>query len=362
MKNVGLSAGDLSRSSLLIQGFNKEGQRTLNMISIKLHIGDMVAETPFQVIDSRTSYNLLLDRLWLHANGVVPSTLHQCFKYWENGEQKTMYADESLFTEAEASFADAKFYLTTRLTVKLSPWPNPVSNAKSTPTQVASPKQLTEVKYPSWIANIVPIKQKNNHIWVCVDFRDLNKACPKDDFPLPITELMVDVTTGHEALSFMDESSGYNHIQMDPKDEELTTFRTPKGIFCYKMMSFGLQNAGATYQRVMQNIFDDFLHKCVECYVDDLVEKMKERSDHLLDLRAVFERLRRFQLKMKPLKCAFGVTSGKFLGFVVHHQGIEIDQSKIDAIQKMPDLRNISELKSFQGHLAYIRRFISNLA
>ncbi|KAG9458405.1 hypothetical protein H6P81_002913 [Aristolochia fimbriata] len=112
----------------------------------------------------------------------------------------------------------------------------------------------------------------------------------------------------------------------------------------------------------MQNIFDDFLHKRVECYVDDLVVKTKQRSDHLLDLRAVFERLRRFQLKMNPLKCAFGVTLGKFLGFIVHHRGIEIDQSKIDAIQKMPEPKNVSELKSFKVHLAYIRRFISNLA
>ncbi|KAG9446344.1 hypothetical protein H6P81_012472 [Aristolochia fimbriata] len=221
---------------------------------------------------------------------------------------------------------------------------------------------IREVKYPSWISNIVPVKKKTGQILVCVDFRDLNKACPKDDFPQPITELMVDTTTGHEALSFMDGSFGYNQIRMDPKDEELTAFRTPKGIFCYKVMPFGLKNAGATYQRAMQNIFDDFFHKRVECYVDDLVVKTKQRADHLLDLRAVFERLRRFQLKINPLKCAFGVTSGKFLGFLVHHRGIEIDQSKIDAIQKMPEPRNVSELKSFQGHLAYICRFISNLA
>ncbi|KAG9442520.1 hypothetical protein H6P81_018374 [Aristolochia fimbriata] len=193
---------------------------------------------------------------------------------------------------------------------------------------------IREVKYPSWIANIVPVKKKNGQIRVCVDFRDLNKACSKDDFPLPITELMVDATMGHE---FMDGSIR-NQIRMDPKDEEFTAFRTPKGIFCYKVMSFRLKNASATYQRAMQNIFNDFLHKRVECYVDDLV------------------------LKMNPLKCAFGVTSGKFLGFVVHHRGIEIDQSKIDAIQKMSEPRNITELKSFQGHLAYIWCFISNLA
>ncbi|KAG9450353.1 hypothetical protein H6P81_010318 [Aristolochia fimbriata] len=173
---------------------------------------------------------------------------------------------------------------------------------------------------------------------------------------------MVDATTGHEALSFMDGSSGYNQIRMDPKDEEKTAFHTPKGIFCYKVMPFGLKNARATYQRAMQTIFDHFLHKFVECYVDDVVVKTKSRGDHLRDLRAVFERLRRHQLKMNPLKCAFGVSSGKFLGFVVRHRGIEIDQTKIDAIQQMPEPTTLSKLKSLQGHLAYIRRFISNLA
>ena len=99
---------------------------------------------------------------------------------------------------------------------------------------------------------------------------------------------MVDATTGHEALSFMDGSSGYNQIQMNPKDEELTAFRTPKGIYCYKVMPFGLKNAGATYQRAMQKIFDNVLHKYVECYIDDLVVKTKRREDHLVDLRFVF--------------------------------------------------------------------------
>ena len=161
---------------------------------------------------------------------------------------------------------------------------------------------IREVQYPEWIANIVPIKKKNGQIRVCVDFCDLNNACPKDDFSLPITEVMVDATTGHEALSFMDGSSGYNQIRMNPKDEELTAFSTPKGIYCYKVMHFGLKNAGATYQRAMQKIFDNVLHKYVECYVDDLVVKTKRREDHLVDLRSVFNCLRKYQLKMNPRK------------------------------------------------------------
>nr|XP_027075937.1 uncharacterized protein LOC113699791 [Coffea arabica] len=191
--------------------------------------------------------------------------------------------------------------------------------------------------------------------------RDLNNACPKDDFPLPIIELLIDATAGHEILSFMDGSSGYNQIRLVPEDEELTAFRTPKGIYCYKIMPFGLKNVGATYQRAMQSIFDDMLHKNIECYVDDLVVKLKKRSNHLEDLRQVFYQLRRYQLKINPLKCAFGVTSEKFLGFVVRHRGIEIDQAKIDAILRMSESRDIHELKSLQGRLAYLRRFISNL-
>ena len=127
-------------------------------------------------------------------------------------------------------------------------------------------------------------------------------------------------------------------------------------------MPFGLKNAGATYQRAMQKIFDDILHKNVECYVDDLVVKSRERKDHWQDLRGVSERLRRYQLRMNPLKCAFGVSSGKFLGFIVRQRGIEIEQTKIDAIIKMPEPKNIHELKSLQGKVAYLRRFISNLA
>ncbi|KAL0317410.1 UNVERIFIED_CONTAM: Transposon Tf2-12 polyprotein [Sesamum angustifolium] len=210
--------------------------------------------------------------------------------------------------------------------------------------------------------NIVPVRKKNGQIRVRVDFRDLNNACPKDDFLLPITELMIDATTGHEALSFMDGSPGYNQIHMASADEKLTAFRTPRGIYCYKVMPFGLKNAGSTYQRAMRKIFDDMLHKNVECYVDDLMVKSKKREDHFHDLRKVFECLRRYQLKMNPSECAFGVMFGKFLGFIIRQRGIEIEQAKIDAILRMPKPRNIHELKSSQGKLAYLRRFISNLA
>ncbi|CAM8900223.1 unnamed protein product [Rhodiola kirilowii] len=111
----------------------------------------------------------------------------------------------------------------------------------------------------------------------------------------------------------MDCTAGYNQIHMAPEDQDATAFRTPKGIFCYKVMPFCLKNAGATYQRAMQKIFEDMMHKTIECYVDGVVVKSKSRSDHVRDLRMVFERLRKCQLKMNPLKCAFGAHRGNSL-------------------------------------------------
>jgi len=118
-----------------------------------------------------------------------------------------------------------------------------------------------------------PSKEKERLPSCYVDFRDLNDACPKDDFPLPVTELMINSIIGHEGLSFMDCTTGYNQIQMALEDQEATAFRTPKGIFCYKVMPFGLKNAGATYQRAMPTIFKDIAHKEMECYVNDLAVK-----------------------------------------------------------------------------------------
>lgn len=221
---------------------------------------------------------------------------------------------------------------------------------------------IKEVQYPRWFANIVPVIKKNGQVRVCVDFRDLNRTCPKDDFPIPITEMVIDSTTGYGALSFMDGFSGYNQIKMDEHDAIDTAFRTPMGNFHYTVMPFGLKNAGATYQRAMTVIFGDLIHHSIGCYIDDLVVKTRDRKNHQEDLRVVFERLRKYQLKMNPLKCAFAVQSGVFLGFVVRHRGIEIQPKNIRAILKLPPPENLKKLKSLQGKLAFIRRFISNLS
>ena len=106
---------------------------------------------------------------------------------------------------------------------------------------------IREEQYPDWVANIIPVTKKNGKIQIYMDFRDLNAACPKDEFPLPIIDVMIDNTCGSERMSFLDKFSGYNQIKMYPKDEKHTSFRMPLGVYCYTVMPFGLKNAGATY-------------------------------------------------------------------------------------------------------------------
>ncbi|GMP48863.1 hypothetical protein CsSME_00016061 [Camellia sinensis var. sinensis] len=221
---------------------------------------------------------------------------------------------------------------------------------------------IRPIQYPTWLANIVPVKKKNGQIRICVDFRDLNKSCSKDEFPLPHIDTLVDTTSGHQMFSFMDGFSGYNQIKMAEEDAEKTAFRTPLGNFFYTVMPFGLKNAGATYQRAMTAIFHDMIHHEVEDYVDDLVVKSKKEEDHLRDLEKVFKRCQKFKMRMNPLKCAFGVTAGKFLGFLVHRHGIEADEDKVKSIRAMPPPHSQKELKKFLGKVSYIRRFIPALA
>ncbi|KAK2423436.1 hypothetical protein QL285_033889 [Trifolium repens] len=142
---------------------------------------------------------------------------------------------------------------------------------------------------------------------------------------------------------------------------EKTTFITPWGTFCYKVMPFGLKNAGATYQRAMVTLFHDMIHKEIEVYVDDMIAKSQEEDEHLVHLSKLFARLRKFKLRLNPNKCTFGVRSGKLLGFIVSQRGIEVDPDKVKAIQNMPAPRTKKEVRGFLGRLNYIARFMSHL-
>ena len=176
---------------------------------------------------------------------------------------------------------------------------------------------IREVYYLDWLANVVMVKKSNGKWRMCVDFTNLNRACPKDSYPLPRIDTLVDSTARHELLSFTDAFSGYNQIKMNEEDQDKTSFITSQGLFFYKVMPFELKNAWATYQRLMNKMFTHQIGRNVQVYVDDMLVKSLHENDHLNDLQETFDTLRSYSMKLNPSKCVFGVTTGKFLGFMV---------------------------------------------
>ncbi|XP_019151001.1 PREDICTED: uncharacterized protein LOC109147799 [Ipomoea nil] len=174
---------------------------------------------------------------------------------------------------------------------------------------------IREVKYPDWFPNLVLVPKPP--AWrMCVDYTDLNKACPKDPFPLPRIDQLVDKTAGSALLSFMDAFRGYHQIYMHKADEEKTAFITSDGVYCYQVMPFGLKNAGATYTRMVAQLFQGLLGKSMAAYVDDMLVKSPEVSDHAQNLAECFQVMLKYNLRLNPIKCAFAVQGGKFLGYM----------------------------------------------
>ena len=152
-----------------------------------------------------------------------------------------------------------------------------------------------------------------------MDFTDLNKACPKEPFPLPRIDQLMDATVGHPRMSFLDAFQGYHQIPLALDDQEKTSFVTPVGNHHYKVMPFSLKNAGSTYQKKMTKMSEAQMGKNIEVYMDDMVVKSKMMSEHIRDLTNIFKILRGHKLRLNASKCSFGVGLGKFLGYMVTH-------------------------------------------
>ena len=147
---------------------------------------------------------------------------------------------------------------------------------------------IRECHYPEWVSNFVLVKKPNGSWRMCIDFTDLNWACLKDSYPLPKIDKLVDSTAGHELLSFMDAFSGYHQIPLAEEDQEKTSFVVAIGLYCYKVMSFGLTNAGATYQWLVNEVFEPLIGKSMEVYVDDMITNSVKKADHVQDLEETF--------------------------------------------------------------------------
>jgi hypothetical protein len=211
---------------------------------------------------------------------------------------------------------------------------------------------IHEVFHPEWLANPVLVKKKNKKWRMCVDYTGLNKACPKDMFPLPWIDQVVDSMPGCETLCFLDTYYEYHQIVMCIVDQLATSFITPFGAYCYNTMPFRLKNVGTTFQRCMRRVFRDLIGRIIEAYVDDFMVKSKKIGDMVPDLTEVFAKLREHEVKLNLEKCIFGVPRGMLLDFVVSERGIEANTEKISAITDMGPIQHLKGMQRITVYLA----------
>jgi hypothetical protein len=221
---------------------------------------------------------------------------------------------------------------------------------------------IREVTYPEWLANTVMVKKANWKWRMCMDFTDLNKACPKDEFPLPGIDSLVDAAASSELMSLLDCYLGYHQIWMKKEDEPKTSFITPSGTYCYLRLPEGLKNAGGSFSRMIVKVLHSQICRNVLTYVDDIIVKSTKQENCVADLQETFANFRQVDLKLNPEKCVFRVKKGKFLGCLVSTKGIETNPSKIEAILQMEPPNSKKGAQRLAGRLASLNRFISRSA
>ncbi|GJT19342.1 reverse transcriptase domain-containing protein [Tanacetum coccineum] len=221
---------------------------------------------------------------------------------------------------------------------------------------------MKEVHYHSWLSNPVMVKKHDGSWRMCVDFKDLNKACPQDGYPLPEIDWKVESLCGYPFKCFLDAYKGYHQIKMAEEDEEKIAFITSQGIFCYTKMSFGLKNAGATYQRLVDRAFQKQIRRNLEVYVDDLVIKSHTEEEIIRDIEEIFKTLRQINMKLNLKKCTFGMQEGMFLGYKVSAEGLKVCLDKADAVLSLSSLGCRKDVQKLNGKLASLNRFMSKSA
>ncbi|GKC77586.1 reverse transcriptase domain-containing protein [Tanacetum coccineum] len=203
------------------------------------------------------------------------------------------------------------------------------------------------------------VKKHDNSWRMCVDFKDLNKACPKDGYPLPEIDWKVESLCGYPFKCFIDAYKGYHQIKMAKEDEEKTAFITSQWIFCYSKMPFGLKNNGATYQHLVDKAFQNQIGINLEVYVDDLVIKIRTEHEIIRDIEETFKTLKEINMKLNPKKCTFGIEEGMFLGNKVNTEGIKVCAGKVEAVLSLPSPKCLKDVQKLNEKLASLNRFLS---
>ena len=213
-----------------------------------------------------------------------------------------------------------------------------------------------------WASNIVLVTKKDGSIRFCVDYRKLNTLTQKDAYPLPRIETCLDTLSGAAWFSTFDLRSGFHQVKVNPRDVNKTTFTCHRGTFRFPRMPFGLCNAPATFQRLMDTVLMGLNFDICLAYLDDIIVFSHDLQSHLERLERLFQRLREANLKLKPSKCNILQKRVAFLGYTLSESGIETDPSKIEAVRNWPTPTNLRQSRAFVGLCQYYRRFVPNFS
>jgi hypothetical protein len=237
-----------------------------------------------------------------------------------------------------------------------------VAAAKAEVHRLLDARFMHEAHYPSWLVNVVMVKKKNDKWRMCIDFMDLNKYCPKDDFSLSKIDKVVDSTAGCEIMALLDYFSGYYQIWLRKEDEEEISFIKPFGTYCYLRMPEGLKNAGLTFCRMMKAIIKDQMQRNIFAYVNNIVVASRRKETQIEDVPETFANMHKEQLKLNLEKCVFGVRKGNVLGCLISLKRIKANLDKINAITCMKPPQSRKEVQGLTGRIASLNWFMAKLA
>nr|GEV71311.1 reverse transcriptase domain-containing protein [Tanacetum cinerariifolium] len=329
-----------------LTGFSGETTWPLGQLKLLVTIGDATHSTKawmnFMIVKSLSPYNGIIGRLGLKAIQAVPSTVHGMLKF--STEEGIVTIRSSLLIPAECASVDTssvtpeeKKARPTNLTVPLYPnFPN---------QEVVVGGSLSDKGRTELCSHL----KKNLDIfaWQPSDITGVPRSVAEhrlnDCYPLSEIDWKVESLCGYPFKCFLDAYKGYHQIQMAAADEEKIAFHTGHGVYCYTKMPFGLKNAGATYQRLMDKAFENQMGRNIEVYVDDLVVKSHTEAEMVRDIEETFQTLRKINMKLNPKKCSFGLAKGIFLGYVITPEGIKPCPDKMTVVQQLPSPQTIKE-------------------
>ncbi|XP_013589138.1 PREDICTED: uncharacterized protein LOC106297449 [Brassica oleracea var. oleracea] len=382
LDRMGIDLRDMKPSSRTLTGFNGSSEQMIETIRLPVYAGDVTWTVKFSVIRAkcvkfpgkeRTTQTIRGDRRAAREQLIAAIKLQQLVSLINSVAKPIhkVYPQKEEVREVRIDEADPKKVIRigaflsdemqsqviSFLRANASTFAWTTSDMKGIDPTVASHELNVDPTFK-------PIRQKRRKLGperseaVNEEVDRLLEACFISEvrYPLPHIDRLVESTAGNELLTFMDAFPGYNQILMHPDDREKTTFITDRGTYCYKVMPFGLKNAGATYQRLVNRMFVGKLGDTMEVYIDDMLVKSLHAENHLDHLRDFFRMLNEFGMKLNLAKCTFGVTSGEFMGYIVTQRGIEANPKQITAILDLPRSREVQRLT---GRITALNRFIS---